>query len=379
MIKKTLQIILLSLTIISLVACKHKDDENTYEIESKIKDSKTNYEWEENDNDKSEIQDKNIPENAAEEIQSEAIELSDSQVKDNNIIEDDNMTEDNLPKVLITDDFVMKVSKIYETPGEGIAAEGEVLSGSASIGAEIEILSRSNGLIPAQITSIRVKGDLVDNISVGDYGFVALPNLEGKDLDVGECLVTKGLYMTYNSFLAKMKFIEEKEDSFYNEILKSRSYILVTDTYCNITFDKSSLDDNGYIMATFELITPLYMSIGTEFELREGFDPIAYGEVISFDLSSFSVETSIEENDSETMDSSDNDEGTGIRIKLIDSGSLKIQVIKEIRDIFGLGLKEAKDITDNVPYEFTEILKMEEAIEIKTRLEEYNAIVEIID
>lgn len=30
MIKKTLQIILLSLTIISLVACKHKDDENTY-------------------------------------------------------------------------------------------------------------------------------------------------------------------------------------------------------------------------------------------------------------------------------------------------------------------------------------------------------------
>ena len=79
------------------------------------------------------------------------------------------------------------------------------------------------------------------------------------------------------------------------------------------------------------------------------------------------------------MDSSDNDEGTGIRIKLIDSGSLKIQVIKEIRDIFGLGLKEAKDITDNVPYEFTEILKMEEAIEIKTRLEEYNAIVEIID
>ena len=80
-------------------------------------------------------------------------------------------------------------------------------------------------------------------------------------------------------------------------------------------------------------------------------------EVISFDLSSFSVETSIEENDSETMDSSDNDEGTGIRIKLIDSGSLKIQVIKEIRDIFGLGLKEAKDITDNVPYEFTEILK----------------------
>ena len=188
MIKKTLQIILLSLTIISLVACKHKDDENTYEIESKIKDSKTNYEWEENDNDKSEIQDKNIPENAAEEIQSEAIELSDSQVKDNNIIEDDNMTEDNLPKVLITDDFVMKVSKIYETPGEGIAAEGEVLSGSASIGAEIEILSRNNGLIPAQITSIRVKGDLVDNISVGDYGFVALPNPEGKDLDVVSAL-----------------------------------------------------------------------------------------------------------------------------------------------------------------------------------------------
>lgn len=64
-------------------------------------------------------------------------------------------------------------------------------------------------------------------------------------------------------------------------------------------------------------------------------------------------------------------------VVLTASGDKKIQVLKVLREITGLGLKEAKDLVDNAPKSVKEKIKKEEAEEVKKKLEAEGAKVEI--
>ena len=69
--------------------------------------------------------------------------------------------------------------------------------------------------------------------------------------------------------------------------------------------------------------------------------------------------------------------GGVVNIELIASGDKKIDVIKEVRAITELGLKEAKDLVESVPKPLKEGVKKEEAEEIKKKLEAVGAKVEL--
>ena len=71
------------------------------------------------------------------------------------------------------------------------------------------------------------------------------------------------------------------------------------------------------------------------------------------------------------------EEKTEFNINLISFGDKKIQVIKEIRAITGLGLKEAKELVDNVPKPIKEGITKEEAEEIQKKIEEAGGQVDI--
>ncbi len=68
---------------------------------------------------------------------------------------------------------------------------------------------------------------------------------------------------------------------------------------------------------------------------------------------------------------------TEFTVNLVGIGDKKIQVIKVVRVITGLGLKEAKDLVDNAPKPVKENVPEEEAKEIKAKLEEAGATAEI--
>jgi len=70
-------------------------------------------------------------------------------------------------------------------------------------------------------------------------------------------------------------------------------------------------------------------------------------------------------------------EQTEFDVILTSIGDKKIQVIKVVRAITGLGLKEAKEVVDGVPGPVKEGISMDEAESIKTQLEEAGAGVEI--
>ena len=60
-------------------------------------------------------------------------------------------------------------------------------------------------------------------------------------------------------------------------------------------------------------------------------------------------------------------------VELVSAGSSKVKVIKVVREITGLGLKEAKELVDNAPKVVKEGVSKAEAEEIKAKLEEQGA------
>jgi large subunit ribosomal protein L7/L12 len=71
------------------------------------------------------------------------------------------------------------------------------------------------------------------------------------------------------------------------------------------------------------------------------------------------------------------EEKTEFNVVLAQAGEKKIQVIKVVRELTGLGLKEAKDLVDGAPKNVKEGVSKAEAEDIKKKLEEQGAKVEI--
>ena len=70
-------------------------------------------------------------------------------------------------------------------------------------------------------------------------------------------------------------------------------------------------------------------------------------------------------------------EQTEFDVVLVAAGDQKIKVIKAVREITGLGLKEAKEVVDNAPKAIKEGATKEEAEEMKAKLEEVGAAIEL--
>ncbi len=71
------------------------------------------------------------------------------------------------------------------------------------------------------------------------------------------------------------------------------------------------------------------------------------------------------------------EEQTEFNVILKEAGAKKIQVIKVVRELTGLGLKEAKDMVDGAPKEVKSGVSKEEAAQIKAKLEAEGAVVEV--
>ena len=70
-------------------------------------------------------------------------------------------------------------------------------------------------------------------------------------------------------------------------------------------------------------------------------------------------------------------EQTAFDVILKEAGGSKLAVVKLVKDLTGLGLKEAKDLVDGAPKELKTGVSKEEAQSLKTQLEEAGAVVEV--
>lgn len=98
-------------------------------------------------------------------------------------------------------------------------------------------------------------------------------------------------------------------------------------------------------------------------------------EKYGIDASAFQAVSSAPE--AETIEKSKEKEKMSFDLILKGAGSAKLTVVKRIKDIIGLGLKESKELVDNAPKLLKKDLNKEEAESLKKQLEEVGAEVEL--
>ncbi len=105
--------------------------------------------------------------------------------------------------------------------------------------------------------------------------------------------------------------------------------------------------------------------LGDYLKDEHGIEPASGGAVMVAGPAAGGGEAAVEE------------EKTSFDVILKEFGEKKIQVIKEVRALTSLGLKEAKDLVDNLPKPVKEGVSKEEAEEVRSKLEAAGATVEI--
>jgi large subunit ribosomal protein L7/L12 len=143
----------------------------------------------------------------------------------------------------------------------------------------------------------------------------------------------------------------------------------MAETETNVEETKSAVEDltkeSQKIIESIETMTVLELSKLVK-ALEDKFGVVAAAPVALAGASPVS-------NDNSSSDSGD----STVSVILTGTGDKKIQVLKAVREATGLGLKEAKEIVDNLPKPIKEDISKEEAEELKKILEEQGGQVEI--
>lgn len=143
----------------------------------------------------------------------------------------------------------------------------------------------------------------------------------------------------------------------------------MAETETNVEETKSAVEDltkeSQKIIESIETMTVLELSKLVK-ALEDKFGVVAAAPVALAGAASVS-------NDNSNSDAGD----TTVSVILTGTGDKKIQVLKAVREATGLGLKEAKEIVDNLPKSIKEDISKEEAELLKKTLEEQGGQVEI--
>lgn len=270
---------------------------------------------------------------------------------------------------LISEDFMMQIDDVFSVSGRGTVATGTILSGYVSVGAEVELVGFSSETKLANVQGIEVFRKLLDTAVAGDSVGILLDSLKKADIQRGQVLAAKGYISAHDEFTAKLKFTDTQWLS--KGEIEGQCYFFTTNTSGTVYCDPSTLDEEGYITARVKTLEKLPMRLGTTFELRQSGTVIASGEVTY-------LGTEPNEEGKNGGDNATDTQGL-VKVTLIDPGTQKVNVIKEVREITGLGLKEAKELVDYTPSVIMESVSEEEAETIKSRLESLGAKVEITE
>lgn len=265
---------------------------------------------------------------------------------------------------LVSEDFLMQVEDVFTITGRGTVVTGTILSGYVWVGAEVELVGFGGETKTTRVGGIEAFRKLMDKAEAGDSIGLMVSDLKRDEIQRGQVLAAKGYMSATNGFMAKLRFTDDKwlgESKF-----TGKCYFFTTETTSTVDCDPKTLED-GTVMADIITDEILPMRVGTPFELRHSGAVIATGEVTHLGIMPRAAEIS------------DADRIGIIEVTLIETGSQKVEVIKEIRAILGLDLKAAKELVDYAPSLIKETESMEEALDIKSRLEGLGAKVEITE
>ena len=181
-------------------------------------------------------------------------------------------------------DFLMPIEDVFSITGRGTVATGRIETGIANTGDPVEIIGMGAEKLTSTITGIEMFRQILDRGEAGDNAGILLRGIEKSMISRGMVIVKPGSVTPHSKFKAEVYVLKKEEGGrhtpFHNNY-RPQFYVRTTDVTGNISLPDGvqMVMPGDNLTINVELISPIAMSIGLRFAIREGGRTVGAGQV----------------------------------------------------------------------------------------------------
>ena len=180
--------------------------------------------------------------------------------------------------------FLMPIEDVFTITGRGTVATGRIETGVANTGDSVDIIGMGAEKLASTVTGVEMFRKILDRGEAGDNVGILLRGIEKTDIKRGMVICKPGSVQPHGKFEAEVYILKKEEGGrhtpFHNKY-RPQFYIRTTDVTGEIFLPSGTemVMPGDNLTITVELISPVAMSEGLRFAIREGGRTVGAGQI----------------------------------------------------------------------------------------------------
>jgi elongation factor Tu len=180
--------------------------------------------------------------------------------------------------------FLMPIEDVFTITGRGTVATGRIETGVANTGDAVDIIGMGAEKLASTVTGVEMFRKILDRGEAGDNVGILLRGIEKTDIKRGMVICKPGSVQPHGKFEAEVYILKKEEGGrhtpFHNKY-RPQFYIRTTDVTGEIFLPSGTemVMPGDNLTITVELISPVAMSEGLRFAIREGGRTVGAGQI----------------------------------------------------------------------------------------------------
>ena len=180
--------------------------------------------------------------------------------------------------------FLMPIEDVFTITGRGTVATGRIETGVANTGDAVDIIGMGAEKLASTVTGVEMFRKILDRGEAGDNVGILLRGIEKTDIKRGMVICKPGSVKPHDKFEAEVYILKKEEGGrhtpFHNKY-RPQFYIRTTDVTGEIFLPSGTemVMPGDNLTITVELISPVAMSEGLRFAIREGGRTVGAGQI----------------------------------------------------------------------------------------------------
>ena len=189
-----------------------------------------------------------------------------------------------LPKRDVDKDALMPVEDVFSITGRGTVATGRIETGVFNSGDSVDIIGMGAEKLTSTVTGVEMFRKILDRGEAGDNVGILLRGIEKTDIKRGMVICKPGSVTPHAKFKAEVYILKKEEGGrhtpFHNNY-RPQFYVRTTDVTGNINLPDGveMVMPGDNLTITVDLISPIALSVGLRFAIREGGRTVGAGQV----------------------------------------------------------------------------------------------------
>ncbi|MDC3129735.1 elongation factor Tu [Bacteroidota bacterium] len=185
-------------------------------------------------------------------------------------------------------DFLMPIEDVFTITGRGTVATGRIETGVANSGDAVDIIGMGAEKLASTVTGVEMFRKILDRGEAGDNVGILLRGIEKTDIKRGMVICKPGSVTPHTKFKAEVYILKKEEGGrhtpFHNKY-RPQFYLRTTDVTGEIILPAGTemVMPGDNLTISVELISPVAMSEGLRFAIREGGRTVGAGQITSIE------------------------------------------------------------------------------------------------